>query len=578
MTHRSSSPPCGPASGSPAPAAGRLPGLAGRLSNAAAFPPPPGTRGALPRAWRRQVATGVWAALALSSAPASAQNYRGTPLGGRTATMGGAATAAGNDSAMPYVNPAGLAGVPGDIFAVSASVYGHISTAYKRFFFPTGSDPAYGPIAATSESFESTTTFELPSSVMYYKQIGRPDADWGHRLGVALVIPTVTRSSLVANFAGAYPDVNGRRLITHSARREGADYWLGPSYAVGYKDRLRFGVSAFLVYRQLVFSLSQQERLSLFGGAGDLSSTTTGGASARAFGATLVAGAQARVVDKLWAGLGVSAPSVPLSGRYVSNSAGSVSGGTGFDLAVTRAANYEFRTPLRLNGGLAWDDRKRFSFALDAHYYLPLDRAERLEGVDRVRTAIGGDLPRDTASEVVGNSRAEGVFSVSVGAEAAVADWLSVRAGFFTDRAWTPKIGASPGDLGRARVNRFGLTGGLGSTFGSFDTTAGLVFLRGTGDYGAANNRGATPTFNAVASPMTENTILFVLSGAVTTEEAKRTIERAVPFKLPQGGLPELPGEDARLRKTPPAAPAAPAAAAPPALTPPAAAPLKGGQ
>jgi hypothetical protein len=489
--------------------------------------------------------------------------------------MGGAATAAGNDSAMPYLNPAGLAGVPGDIFAVSASVYGHTSTAYKRFFFPRGSNPVFGPIATTSESFESTTTFELPSSVMYYKQIGRPDAAWGHRLGVALVIPTVTRTSLVANFEGRHPDINGRRLIAYASSREGADYWLGPSYAAGYRDRLRFGVSAFLIYRQTLFTLSQQERFSLFGGAGDLSSSTTGGASARAFGATLVAGAQARLVDKLWAGLGASLPSVPLSGRFVSNSSGTLIGGNASnDVAVTREANYEFRTPLRLNGGLAWDDRKRFSLALDAHYYLPLDRAERLEGVDRLRTVIGNDLPRDAVSEVTGGGRAEGVFNVSVGAEAVVNEWLSLRAGFFTDRAWTPKIGASPDDLGRTRVNRFGLTGGVGTTFGSFDTTAGLVFLRGTGDYGASDSRSATPSLNPVASSMTENTILFVLSGAVTTEEAKRTIEQAVPFKLPNGGLPELPGEDSRLRQ----APVAPPAVAPPAPAPPPAPLPKGGQ
>lgn len=568
MTHRSSS------------LAARLPGLASGLSNVATCPStpgtPPGPQGALRSAWRRRVAAGAWAALALSSAQASAQNYRGTPIGGRTATMGGAATAAGNDSAMPYLNPAGLAGVPGDIFAVSASVYGHTSTAYKRFFFPRGSNPVFGPITTTSESFESTTTFELPSSVMYYKQIGRPDAAWGHRLGVALVIPTVTRTSFVANFEGRHPDVNGRRLIAYTSSAEGADYWLGPSYAAGYKDRLRFGVSAFLVYRQTLFTLSQQERFSLFGGAGDLSSIKTVGASARAFGAAVVAGAQARVVDKLWAGLGVSLPSVPLSGRYVSNDSSTLNGnGTSVDVAVTREANYEFRTPLRLNGGVAWDDRKRFSLALDAHYYLPLDRAERIEGVERLRTAIGGDLPRAAANELAGDGRAEGVFNISVGAEAVVTEWLSLRAGFFTDRAWTPKIGASPGDLGRARVNRFGLTGGLGTTFGSFDTTAGLVFLRGTGDYGASDSRSATPSLNPVASPMTENTILFVLSGAVTTEEAKRTIEQAVPFKLPKGGLPELPGEDARLRKDPPAAP--PPAAAPAPNPPPAALP-KGGQ
>ena len=67
---------------------------------------------------------------------AHAQNHNGVPLGGRTAMMGGAGVAAGNDSAMPYLNPAGLAGVPGDILGVSATVYGWGETRYDKAFLP----------------------------------------------------------------------------------------------------------------------------------------------------------------------------------------------------------------------------------------------------------------------------------------------------------------------------------------------------------------------------------------------------------------------------------------------------------
>src|SRR5690349_13363867 len=95
----------------------------------------------------------AWAggmALLLVAARADAQNFRESPIGGRTATMGGAATAAGNDSAMPYLNPAGLAGVPGDIFAVSATVYSYTHRSFKNFFLPQGPTPG---LVGNSEDF-----------------------------------------------------------------------------------------------------------------------------------------------------------------------------------------------------------------------------------------------------------------------------------------------------------------------------------------------------------------------------------------------------------------------------------------
>jgi hypothetical protein len=45
------------------------------------------------------------------------------PLGGRTASMGGAGMAFGRDSAMPYLNPAGLARIPHHTFSLSANLY-----------------------------------------------------------------------------------------------------------------------------------------------------------------------------------------------------------------------------------------------------------------------------------------------------------------------------------------------------------------------------------------------------------------------------------------------------------------------
>src|SRR5688572_32671872 len=98
----------------------------------------------------------------------AAQNLRSVPIGGRTATMGGAATAAGNDSAMPYLNPAGLGGVPGDVFALSATVYGYTHRSFDGFFVPQSPDPngPLGELVVERQSFSTHSVGELPSSIM----------------------------------------------------------------------------------------------------------------------------------------------------------------------------------------------------------------------------------------------------------------------------------------------------------------------------------------------------------------------------------------------------------------------------
>jgi hypothetical protein len=76
---------------------------------------------------------------------------------------------------------------------------------------------------------------------------------------------------------------------------------------------------------------------------------------------------------------------------------------------------------------------------------------------------------------------------------------------------------------------------GVGITFGTFDTTIGGVFIRGEGEYGAADTwitEGVEPI------RATETTAMLVLSGATTEEEAKKTIRETLPFETPV--LPDL--------------------------------------
>ena len=107
--------------------------------------------------------------------------------------MGGASTAAGNDGAMPYVNPAGVAGLPRDVLAVSGSAYGYARLKTGELFHPRGFDPELGPATPEKRELSASTTFQLPTGIMYMVPVAS-----GHVLGVSLVIPRIVRQEISA--------------------------------------------------------------------------------------------------------------------------------------------------------------------------------------------------------------------------------------------------------------------------------------------------------------------------------------------------------------------------------------------
>lgn len=509
---------------------------------------------------------------------ASAQNYRETPIGGRTATMGGAATAAGNDSAMPYLNPAGLAGVPGDIFAISAAVYGYTHRSYQNYFFPSGTPPLLG-YRVRQEAFSTSSLAELPSSVMYIRHLSEPDADVQERLGVSLVIPSARRIELVASVAGALEDVAGESLETASVTADSRRYYLGPSYAIGWDEKLRFGASVYAVYARSSHATTSASSISVLGGSVTSASNGQNAQLADACGATAVVGAQLQVLPKLWLGVGLAAPSLPLGGRLrFTSESGSVTPDptTGHSqprsTTTTLDGSYLTREPLRFNAGVAYDDRERYSIAADVHYYASGVRSKS-DGVQLFEDRRGGELTRRYAIRQRTATAMNAVLDFSVGAEVVLRPKVALRAGAFTDLSSMPPLSRRTEDVHRLRLQRYGGSLGLGLTFGSFDSTTGVVIVRGTGEYGAPDT---WITGDVVPIRATETSALLVLSGAVTVAEAKRTIAETVPFTLPPfpdfddaAAAPRAPRIPAPLPPEPAPAPPPLRWAPPPPLPPP---------
>lgn len=534
---------------------------------------------------RRPLGSLVGLALWLAAGAATAQNPREIPIGGRTATMGGAGTAAGNDSALPYLNPAGMAGVPGDIFGISASLYGYTHRAFEGVFYPTGVDPAFGRVVLESESFSTRSVLEMPTSVMYFEGLGPAGVTPEHHLGFALVIPSARRIELLGSSASSLPDSNGRIQSTQVINVRSTDYWVGPSYALGVSERLRVGASLFGVLSRTVQTLEGVTVVEIAGGAATSSRRVNAAQEATALSVAPVVGFQLELAPTWWVGAAVAAPSLPLLGEITA-----VNGSTGVGTeptsgqptasadAFTLRGDYRVGTPLRLNAGLARDDRKGVSFAADVHYYAARKEAYVMEGVARFDRFRSGEVSRHFYRRQRVTTDLTSVVDLSAGVEVALSPVIAGRAGAFTDFANTQKIEDRPEDRQRLRLDRFGGTLGLGFLFGSFDSTIGVVYAHGQGKFGVADSFGANlpplPAVRIVAVDATEDTIFLVLSGAVTSKEAKKTIEEALPVPVE---LPSVHGEPPAPPPTPraPAAPTSPAPTSPPppAEPPPAAPP-----
>ncbi len=496
--------------------------------------------------------------------------------------MGGAGTAAGNDSAMPYLNPAGLAGVPGDVFALSASVYAYEGRTYEKYFNPGGVSPQLGGYQTNESTVTAKAVHDTPSSIMYMTDLGDETDLLRHVAGVALIIPNGSRNTLIGNYDGSLPALNGTFSQTDVWSRERTEYYFGPTYSVSWEDWLRLGVSAHVLYTRLIDTLETSSAIRI--GGGSAGSLTRGRriqeADTTAFAP--VAGMQVEVADYFWLGAAVAPPTIHLRGRATiqADSIGYAPDETTFqsdvlDVSTSGTVDARLNRPWRANFGIAYDDRSSFSFAADVLVFGELEDASLFEGTTTTFENRTGETSRRYREQQRASDDFKQVIDVSVGVEAALTDVVSLRAGGFTDFAASKEIDHPMlKDQFFSRYDIYGGTLGLGIQFGSFDTTVGLVGKYGTGTFYAIDNLSDT-VVNAnetriVPIDSKMGMVGFIFSGVVTTEEAQQQIRDTLPpgavpaadWTLQPGAQPPAPSDSV------PKVPPKPAAVTPPAPTP----------
>lgn len=465
-----------------------------------------------------------------SASEAQAQIF---PLGGRTAQMGGAATASGRDSAMPYLNPAGLAGLPRDLFALSANIYGISQFRIKPFFIKE-----FQFTTVVDEDVQrGQSIYQLPSSIMYLVRVSDPEAPVRHKIGVSLIIPNATKVTVGGSYRARQPTVFGAASDSRFFSFEFTDYNLGATYALAVGERFRFGATLFGRYTDSQTTNQQTRSQYSFSGAVQSGTTISESTQSTTRSAWGKLGVQAGLSDRFWLGLGVSTPTF-LSGGvdrglYVTDDQAN---GVVTHLDTTSEGTIEERLPWSFNAGLSYEQKGSWGFAVDVTHTRGLDGGTRWHGVSHTLSTKTNEITRDLFRPYENSARFKPATNLALGVEFWVASWAAVRLGGFTsfNTLDDPDPAKDPPYTGNA--DTFGVTGGLGLLMGPTETSLGVSYQRSQGKITVSDQSLKPPTPSALGD-YTVNTILFMLAGAVSIEEAKEQIKGT----LPRGAVPSTP-------------------------------------
>ncbi len=463
------------------------------------------------------------------------------PIGGRTSAMGGAGVAAGNDSAMPYLNPAGLGALPRDVFALSTSVYGVNRVTVDNLHWPGEPGRAF-TLGSVSDS--SGTLYDLPSSVMYLKNL--TEGQTRHLVSISLISPSSGSHQLFSRGSAAVPSLSGdvrQQLTVTSSWR---DYYLGPTYAFG-TESFNAGLSVYTVFTRQKHTFQDSYLATAFG-------STQSTYEARYFSEStarstvLVGGAQARLFGDAYVGLALALPAIHQTGTRRASATYSSSGlddtGTLFTQASgqdTVETEFYDQRPTRLSLGFAIDSKQAFSFAIDAHYFITPNNRYRWEGYTHLLRSQSGAVSRDYYESLAGGIDGASALGLNAGAELRLTPSWALRVGAFLDPsvlALAPEERGLPDGNSGERLNRLheqnrvGASLGLGYFQDPFETSFTMVYTRGTGEFLAADRLTTPGRYLHTRTSASTDTLLFVISGAVTIAEAKATIEKTAPIHV----------------------------------------------
>ena len=456
-----------------------------------------------------------------------ADGYENVPTGSRTAAMGGAGIAGGSDSAMPLLNPAGLALIPGSIASLSASLYQLGFSSIPNYISDNDTvQGRYGSLQVSQRGVASTEFGSFPSGLTYFLHLGPGKAPM--TIAASLSVPRNVNRRFLLNTEFLGDGVSVKETLSTIVQE--TSYMAAASWGGAFGD-LRLGVSLLGTYTS-VLRTADRSQLVVLGTTNFFRSQVKAARSIDSFDGGLMIGAQYDVAEWLQLGISIRSPSLHLLGSFTSSvDQTQVDGDLGPTITSIQADGDGTRGfPLRIGAG-AQLHGDSWSLAIDGVVFMPRSKEYRLVG-KQVLSDLGDDqaLRPDQSEDIESAIPTQLVVNVSVGFEYQITESNWLRLGVFTSQSAVKSASEQLADLPMQRINpdlvfqfpidRFGASVGLGSKVGPIDTTFGI---RGT--YGAGDTFRFIPDqrFNGTRlGELTSATVaeaLFFISAAVDVSE-----------------------------------------------------------
>ena len=395
-------------------------------------------------------------------------NYQNYISGGRSAGLGGAFSAIGNDLSGLMFNPAGIVDDDHNDFSLSANLYGFERTDRG------GTPPA--PIPDLRNLSQVTTELLIIPSVAGAVRTFQKDPNApGYLNGLAfgVFVPSHRESNETLQRAGDTGTIDYKRRVRDRL------FMPGFGYARRLGTKFRLGISTFFLLRTVdtnenIVSIRTDSEPNPYRSA-DSSISLTAGSLAWNLGFKFLAS------DSLHLGLALMPPSIPVFSavnvRYYR---------AGFDptqepqseikSVVTQSMRATYIQPAVLRFGAAYFWRDRLTVSGDVSLNFPISYS----------LVSGGGIDVEGVLPTVQNVQRAAVVNLNLGAEYLITPTFAVSAGGYTDFASSPELSGAQfsGPLTQqylSHIDLYGVTAGLGFFSTNSITRIGAMYAFGTG-------------------------------------------------------------------------------------------------
>ncbi len=464
------------------------------------------------------------------SSAALANNYETVPLGTRTMSMGGAATAFGHDSAAPFLNPANMVLMHHDMLSLSANVYGFRNATAKNYFRLNPEIQEELAIIDTARKDMGSKSLDIfPSAMNYFYHFGPKS----YPMVVSFSFFTAVHEN--QSFLGQ-PQIlfaDGGFRTTSRYVNEQNSYYFGPSYAVGLGEHFRLGLSVFMLHQPISMTKQASTLYTSANNTTFYADESTEFIDGYSFDMQFILGF-GFTHSGFSVGLGASSPSLHLDGDFTNQYKLDTTAPGGADtypsekIIENLTGDLIINKPIKVNLGLGYEMKKTFSIALDVNLYMPMNEAMRYEGDIRSDTIMQYGIADSQRYYINKKFKHDMIINAKLGVEVIIADIHALRFGAFSDFSPVHIPGTADldyTDLMTVKEDRFGGSLGYGFATDAFVADYGVAGYYGVGSIVGQQLFGDS----YFKSDLTSYGFMFFLSASLDLEEIKRKIMGKVP-------------------------------------------------